>query len=471
MVAAASLVASAGSAGAAWGAPTGPAKFRALNATCGTTVVDPKRERPTFVLKGDVGPCSSDGLIFKASNVTLDLNGFSIRGLPLVPGDTPGAAPKGGFGEGVGIRLVGNSNVTITNSRHANKTSTISDFDAGLVIQRGQQAPARGNAVQNVRFFGNVGLQGSPPSFLGGQACTAPDTDSGCEVTDFNDGMALIGAEATTIGPGNTFEGNGSGGIRMDDGAVGNTIEGNLIQDNFGNGVRFMSLATGNLVRGNTIQRNGGGVNFSFENPDNVVEANTITDNRGFGVATGYHSERTAIRDNTIAGNRSGGITLGSGENTITGNEILGNGFGLPTAPITQRRGNGIFVGSGTDNFPRVGTIVSGNHVHGNAGNGIRVGCMTDQDPNNFATFGCLVWDTHNSVVDNVATGNAVNGPSGTFSLSGQVIGWYDLLDSTNTVSAQSPYDPSGQPLTDCGTNVWSGNAFTTAFPACTTAA
>lgn len=461
LVGAVGLVGSLGFATTSPAAPGGTSKFRSMNGSCGKVVVDPKQEHPTFVLQNDIGPCSSDGLIFKASNVTIDLNGHSITGTPLVPdGPDPGTVPDGGFGEGVGIRLVGNSNVTITNSKFPSELSTISDFDAGVVIQRGARAPARGNVVSNIRLFRNVGAQES----LGGPECPSSDEETVCEVSDFNDGLALIGAEGTTVGPNNTVEVNGSGGIRLDDGAVGNTITANTVQDNVGNGVRFMSLTSGNRVTGNTIRRNAGGVNLSFENPDNVVEHNTITDNRALGVATGYHSEGTVVHDNLISGNRSGGITLASGENSITDNHILNNGRGTGAG-----RGNGIQVGSGTDNFPRVGTTVSGNHVHGSGGNGIRITCMGDQDPINFAGYGCLVWDTHNSVLNNTATGNAVNGPSGTLTISGQVTGWFDLLDSTNTLSNQSPFDPSGHPLTNCGTNIWSGNTFTTAFPACTT--
>ena len=81
-----------------------------------------------------------------------------------------------------------------------------------------------------------------------------------------------------------------------------------------------------------------------------------------------------------ISSNRSGGITLGSGENTITENTHVDNGLGTGTGS-----GNGIFVSSGTDNSPRVGTTVRGNHVHGSGGNGIRIGCMLDQDLINFA--------------------------------------------------------------------------------------
>ena len=451
------------------GTSSAASRFKSVTWSCGKAVVDPKAEHPTFVLKADIGPCAGDGLIFKASNVTLDLNGFEIKGMPLIPdGPDAGSAPDGGFGEGVGIRIVGNSNITITNSKHATNPSVISDFDAGIVIQRGANAPAKGNTVKNLAITGNVGLQGSPPFFLGGSPCTGGDPEVACEVSDFNDGLALIGAEGNTIGPNNLVDFNGSGGIRLDDGAKGNTVVDNRVQDNLGNGVRFMALATENLVTGNTLTRNAAGVNFSFENPDNVIHANTIVANRGFGVATGYHSERTTISENQIQGNRSGGITLGSGENLVEGNTIVGNGFGA----TGTGRGNGIFVGSGTDNFPRVGTVVRGNHVHNNAGNGIRIGCLLDQDPDTFAIYGCLVWDTHNAVVDNVATGNAVNGPSGTQSIAGgQVVGWYDLLDSTNTLATQSPFDPAGVPLTDCGTNSWSGNTFSTAFPACTAAA
>lgn len=440
----------------------GRGSTRPFTGSCGA-VIGPD-ERGTLVLQNDIGPCASDGLVFMASRATLDLNGHSITGTPLVPdGPDDGLAPDGGFGEGVGIRVMGSRQATITNSRHADQTSTISDFDAGVVLQRNEQAKSRYVTVTNLRVFGNVGLQGAPPLFVGGNSCSDPSPDVPCEVSDFNDGIALVGAVNSTIGPNNTIEGNGSGGIRLDDAAY-NTITANTIQDNLGNGVRFLALNHHNVVRENTIQRNAGGVNFSFENPDNTIEDNDMLQNRAFGVATAFHGERTVIRNNTIIGNLNGGITLGSGENLVTGNTLTNNGRGAGGTS----RGNGIFVGSGTDNFPRVGTTVSGNTVTGSGGNGIRIGCMLDQDPINFAIYGCLVWDTHNQILNNVATGNAVNGPSGTQTIAGgQVTGWYDLLDSTNTFATQSPFDPSGQPLTNCGNNIWSGNTFTTAFPPC----
>lgn len=445
-------------------APTAAAsKFRALKGSCGQAIVDPKAEQPTFVLQNDIGPCKTDGLIFKASNVTLDLNGKTIKGMPLVG---PAGNPTGGFGEGVGIRLVGNSWVRIINSK---PTGGITDFDAGIVIQRGEQSPARGNVVRNVRVYNNVGRQ----SGVGGVGCDQPASEGSCEVSDFNDGISLVGAENSAIGPGNVVESNGSGGIRIDDGSVNNAIVGNTIRNNLGNGVRFMALSSFNVVSGNTITGNASGVNFSFQNPDNVVEDNTIDANHRFGVSTSWQSQRTLIRNNTVTNNRSGGINLTSGENTVTGNQVLDNGKGTGTG-----RGNGIFVASGTDNFPRVRTTVSGNTVRGSGGNGIRISCMVDQrDPTTeggtYDLYGCLVWDTGNRVENNTVYGNAVNAPIGTKAQAGlpttQVIGWYDLVDSTNADATQSPYDPSGQPLTDCSTNVWSGNSGTgmTAYPAC----
>ncbi|MDP9402253.1 MAG: right-handed parallel beta-helix repeat-containing protein [Actinomycetota bacterium] len=444
------LVASLGFAGSSSAAPS-KANFKSFTGSCGKAVTDPKAQHPVFVLQNDIGPCKSDGLIFKASNVTLDLRGHTIKGMPLET-DSDGKI-TGGFGEGVGLRLVGNSRVKVISTLPG---ATIQDFDAGMVIQGGATQPATDNSVSDIRFTNNRGRQ-----------VFGSGTEE--EISDFNDGLAIVNSQFNTIGPNNVFDLNGSGGIRIDDRATNNTVVGNTADGNGGNGIRFLPGATSNLVKGNTSRNNTfSGVAISFESADNIIDGNIIHSNRSFGVSTSYLAERTIIRNNEITNNRNGGITLGSGQNTVSKNRVIGNGKGASGTG----RGNGIFVGSGTDNFPRVGTTVSENTVQGNGGNGIRIGCMIDQATHEggFVQSGCLNWDMHNKVLDNVATGNAVNGPPGTKVFLGfQVVGWYDLLDSTNADATQSPEDPSGVPLRECSNNTWSGNSYNTAYPACTT--
>jgi parallel beta-helix repeat protein len=442
------LVASLGFVGSSSAAPS-KTNFKSFTGSCGKAVTDPKAQHPVFVLQNDIGPCKSDGLIFKASNVTLDLRGHTIKGMPLVTDST--GKITGGFGEGVGLRLVGNSRVKVISTVPG---ATIQDFDAGMVIQGGATQPATDNSVSDIRFTNNRGRQ-----------VFGSGTEE--EISDFNDGLAIVNSQFNTIGPNNVFDLNGSGGIRIDDRATNNTVVGNTADGNGGNGIRFLPGATSNLVKGNTSRNNTfSGVAISFESADNIIDGNIIDSNRSFGVSTSYLAERTIIRNNEITNNRNGGITLGSGQNTVSKNRVIGNGKGM----TGTGRGNGIFVGSGTDNFPRVGTTVSENTVQGNAGNGIRIGCMIDQATHEggFKQAGCLNWDMHNKVLGNDATGNAVNGPPGTKVFSGfQVVGWYDLLDSTNADATQSPEDPSGGPLRECSNNTWSRNTSNTAYPAC----
>ncbi len=447
------LVASLGFAGSSSAAPS-KANFKSFTGSCGKAVTDPKAQHPVFVLQNDIGPCNSDGLIFKASNVTLDLRGHKIKGMPLVK-DSAGKI-TGGFGEGVGLRLVGNSRVKVISTMPG---ATIQDFDAGMVIQGGATQPATNNSVSGIRFTDNVGKQ---PRGSGTEE----------EISDFNDGLAIVNSQFNTIGPDNVFDLNGSGGIRIDDRATNNTITGNIVDSNGGTGIRFLSNATNNLVTGNTSKNNSfSGVAVSFGSADNTIEGNTIDSNKSDGVSVSLLADRNVIRNNEIMNNLGNGLFLRSGQNTVSKNQVIGNGKGM----TGTGKGNGIFLLSGTDNFPRAGTTVSENTVQGNAGNGIRISCMIDEDPVTRAQSGCLNWDMHNQVLGNDATGNAVNGPPGTKVLGGagdrfsrfEVVGWYDLLDSTNADATQSPTDPSGVALVECSTNTWSRNTSNTAYPAC----
>ena len=421
-----------------------------LTASCGQVLTD----RNTYVLQNDVGPCSTDGIVIKNPGkgdvLTLDLNGHTIRGNPIVKDGS--GKPIGGFNEGAGVRVVGSNKIVVTSSVSG---ATVRDFDAGVLLAPEMIGSkifrlTTNSKVEKLNVTENEGFV----PFGGG---------SDDEVTDFSDGIVLVGANNNTVSNNNAFS-NGSGGIRLDD-ADNNTIINNTADSNRGNGIRFLTGNNGNLVTGNTSTNNRfSGISFSFTSPGNTVRDNVLSRNKFFGASTSFESERTTFDDNTIANNNVGGITLGSGENTLTANAVTANGFGA----AGTSKGNGIFVGSGTDNFPRVGTTVSGNTVQGNAGNGIRVSCTIDQDPDNFSQFGCLNYNQHNSILNNVATGNAVNGPPGTKVKTGfQVVGFYDLLDSNN--SDATPADPNNPP-TDCDNNTWKGNTFNTAYPACTTA-
>src|ERR671915_2326466 len=83
----------------------------AAHVGCGQTITQ------NTVLDSNVGPCSGDGIIIGANNITLDLNGFTVSGT---------AAP----GEGAGILLESRTGVTVRNG-------TVTLFDAGVVVDGG----------------------------------------------------------------------------------------------------------------------------------------------------------------------------------------------------------------------------------------------------------------------------------------------------------------------------------------------
>ncbi|MFN2503551.1 MAG: right-handed parallel beta-helix repeat-containing protein, partial [Acidimicrobiales bacterium] len=111
----------------AWGTAVAiPAEAAILG--CGDIVV-----RNT-TLENDVGPCGV-GLVIGADNITLDLNGYSITGLPRTD-------------DGAGIYLLRRTNVTV-------KNGTVRNFDGGVVLDGGTQ-----NTVRNMDVHDNIGVVG-----------------------------------------------------------------------------------------------------------------------------------------------------------------------------------------------------------------------------------------------------------------------------------------------------------------------
>jgi parallel beta-helix repeat protein len=420
LLAASSLLASPGLASGAVANPEVP-----LTASCGTVISDPLNEHPTLVLQNDVGPCSSTAITINASNVTLDLNGHTVFGNPQT---VSGSTATSGFGEGAGIVLLGKRGVTITDLSAAGG-GTVKQFDAGILIRRTKQKPATLNKVTKINLVDNVG-----------HVVTG-------ETTDFSDGIRLIGATSNTI-QGNYFTQNGARAVGLDDGANSNTVKSNTITGNRSQGIGVLTFATGNALGGsipsdgNTIKDNASsGINVSFDDANTVMQNNVIDHNGGNGARVSVASDGSVFKSNKITNNAQLGIGVAFSDNvSVEGNTVTGNGTNNPTTTADDR--DGIQIQGATDpEATATNNVVKGNTVQNNARNGIMVDCMHDAD-----TFDCVEYAQHNQVLSNTATGNG--GASAGSSR-------FDLLDA----------DPGN----DCDSNVWSGNTFDTAFPACTT--
>jgi hypothetical protein len=167
---------------------------------------------------------AGDVIVIQASDVTLDLNGFVIRG--------GGGYPGYGWGINVFYTDPPHQNIVVTNG-------TIRDFEVGLWA-----GAARGIRVEKVTATANdTGI------FIG------TGTVSGCILTD--NSSAGVQAEAASVITGNLVSGNG---IPF-----------------FGWGIRV--LGPGSTVTGNTVESNRH-VGIEVECPTNLI-GNTATGNTG----------------------------------------------------------------------------------------------------------------------------------------------------------------------------------------------
>ncbi len=270
----------------------------AAHVSCGQTITQ------NTVLDGNVGPCSGDGIIIGADNITLDLNGFRLFGT---------SSP----GEGAGILLDERSGVTIRNG-------TITLFDAGVVIDGGSR-----NTVTRIYAVDNIGTP----------------------ATDFGDGITLFSSSNNTI-TGNIARHNGPyDGIGLVGNSDNNLIDSNVVQDNnidfTGNvnqddGIRVEGRsADNNTVSRNSVSGSGldGIIVFGYptgtQNTGNVVRGNLTRGNgfhnkghrRGSGIITGGPS--TLVENNISESNAASGIRVNSQNNTIRGNRATNNALSV----------------------------------------------------------------------------------------------------------------------------------------------
>ncbi len=182
-------------------------------------------------LHEDVGPCTGDGLVVTASDIVVDLGGFSVTA-------------DNGDGDNAGIRLVNVTGVTITNGM-------VEGFDAGVLVVAGSGNTVVGMSVENNvnDFSDELGLE---------EDCT------------LGDGIALLDSSGNTIGENDVVNNGPYGGITMIGDSDDNVIERNSVR---GNNI----ISTSESGCGNTEQDEG----IRVEGPgaqDNVIKRNTVLD-------------------------------------------------------------------------------------------------------------------------------------------------------------------------------------------------
>ena len=328
----------------AFGAPlVGTAS--AAHIACGTTIT------ANTTLHSNIGPCSGDGIIVGANNITLNLNGHEIFG---TDGD--------GGGNQAGIRVPFKSGVSIVGKRRpAQSAGTIRGFDAGVFVNGGS-----GNTIKNLVVRDNIGPLTSE-AFLG-------------------DGIVLFKSADNQIVDNivrNNGRYNGIGVLGL--GANNNTIRGNIVEDNVGiseaesppvgpgfiphyinapghgiivNHFLDQPIGTseaiyGNKVMNNTVRLNDGSGISTVANIDGIITGNVVEDNSpqyygdifrlfgdfppssvvGIGVTTGSDLEldqvphNVLVRDNVVKRNGLVGILIRAADNTVQNNQVFDNGL------------------------------------------------------------------------------------------------------------------------------------------------
>ena len=252
-------------------------------------------------------------------------------------------------------------------------------------------------------------------------------------VTSFAAGVVVAGGSSNTVSAISAVANVGAAASNYGDGIV--------IQQSNSNTVTH-SVAIGNgPYDGITVLNDA--LHPSIGSDGNVIEGNTVVDNRVVATGTAFQQDdgiriegpnatNTTIKGNHVSGSGLDGVAVFADQGTgfpntgthIDSNVITGGGF----HPYGYRKGDGIIL-FGAPTVPAIhgadDSVVHGNTVTGNAGNGIAVA------------------SAHNTISRNVATGNA----------------------AVTTFPAWDLFDDNTTP--PCDSNVWANDTFGTRNQTC----
>jgi parallel beta-helix repeat protein len=245
---------------------------------------------------------SIDGISITVSDVSIDLNGFEIRGLVSCTGTplvcTPGTA------SGVGIQMNPTSNrggsvrngsvsgmglygVQLGLGSEATNLQLRSNGSGGIVVGTGsivvgvvasQNLGIGINASSGSTVSGSSAFENGTTGIAAGTGSTTSDN------TAFNNGGAGISTSTNSLVTGNTASSNGSDGIAV---SSGSTVSSNSISANDGDGIQ---AGIGSTVQRNTARGNlGFGLNLTTDSTyrENTITANTAGTIAGAGVNKG----------------------------------------------------------------------------------------------------------------------------------------------------------------------------------------
>lgn len=241
----------------------------------------------------------------------------------------------------------------------------------GTVRQAGLYITSSGNTISGLIING---FNLSAPGILIEGSISAGTTANNNTISYNYIGTNPAGTAAGFSPEGNN---NDAGGVRIYGRASGNTIANNLISKN-----GTISSSFGVYIGANDIIADGSVAS------DNVVRDNIIgldasgsaaLGNGSDGVRIAKDARNTTVQNNVISANGNGsfgyGVNVGGqlGNGYISGNKVLNNKIGTTAAGTgTSNRAYGNRLGGVAIDFSQ-GTVVTGNLISGNLGEGVYV--------------------------------------------------------------------------------------------------
>lgn len=305
-------------------------------------------------LNADLGPCSGNGLVVRASGITVNLDGHTI-------------SAKNKAAETAGVLLDHVTGTTV-------QSGTVTGFDAGVHVDGGS-----GNTITAISAVNNM------------------NDNINSKVADqcmFGDGIILTDSDTNTVSA-NTANHNGPyAGISLVGDSDGNTVQNNNVYDsNVPNtakgggvgtcgprpiqdiGIRMAGPgADNNVVRSNRVVNSavggitihgyvfcppleGGGCGSAADqNTGNLIQYNYVAD-----TGRDTYTQEPAAFGIGVLREGAGNVVGVSQGNTIANNTIV------------RSYRDGIFLGNPTQPGPKAGNVVVGNTISDSLFDGIRV--------------------------------------------------------------------------------------------------
>lgn len=269
----------------AFGPALSAPKAEAGHVACGETIV------ANTVLDSDLA-CAEEGLIIGADNITLDLNGHTLRGPGLICNPCPAYD---------GIRISERTGVIIRNG-------ALDGFVFGVRIRATNDSSLVDIEVRNSSLDGIVIVENSNNNLV--KDCISRSSDYfGILINHESDKNTIEDCLVVENGfadgrPGIFIGGSGGGAASFE-----NLISNSEVSDNAGAGIQVGGGSGDNTVSGNLVLRNGGpGILFGVLPPPLPV-GNIITNNRifwsgGKDILDETVGDSTAGTGNTYDGNR-----------------------------------------------------------------------------------------------------------------------------------------------------------------------